>query len=65
MIDALHAQIGQHARDIVQKQRVGRENEHVFRAKLVAKRVQQIGDAVQRDGGLAGTGHALHHQRLA
>ena len=57
------AQIGQYARDEIVEQRVGREDQNVFRPQRVLQRVQQIGDAVQRDCGLARTGHALHHQR--
>ena len=48
-----NAQIGQHARDEVEEQRIGREDQHMLRPQRILQRVQQIGDAVQRDCGLA------------
>ena len=60
---ALHAQIGQYLRNIIQKQRVGRENHQLLRAEGLAVRVQQPRDAMQGDGGFAAARHALHDQR--
>ena len=56
---ALHTQVGQHAGNVGQKQRVGGENHHLFRAQGVAEGIKKIGDAVQGNGGFAATSHAL------
>ena len=63
MPHALHAQIRQHGRDVLQKQRVGRENQRALRAQAVLIGIEQKGDAVQGDAGFARTRHALHDQR--
>ena len=58
------AQVRQRGGDVVQKERVGRENHHLRRSDAAPVGIEQVGDAVQRDGGLAGARHALHNQGL-
>ena len=59
---ALHAQVGQHAGNVGQKQRVGGKNHHLFGAEGIAEGIEQVGDAVQGDGGFAAARHALHNE---
>ena len=60
--DAGLPQRRQHLPDVAQERRVGPHHEDAAAGQPVAVGVEQVGGAVQRDGGLAGARPALHHQ---
>ena len=55
----------QHLVDVVQERGARADDEHARSGQRAAMRVQQVGGAVQRDGGLACAGAALHHHGAA
>src|SRR5262249_55723581 len=52
----------QYLRDVAQERRVPPDDEYAPRLQLLPVRVEQVGGAVQRDGGLAGAGSTLDDQ---
>jgi len=58
--DAGLAERGQHLADVAQERGVRADDEHAALLQLAAVGVEQVGGAVQRDGGLAGAGATLH-----
>ncbi len=57
------AQGRQHRRDVGQERPVRADHQHAGPAQPLAVQVEQVGGAVQADGGLAGAGRALHADR--
>ena len=62
--DAHLAQSGQHAADVGEETAVRPHHEDPAPAHPLPVRVQQVGDPVQADSGLAGAGRALHAYSL-
>jgi hypothetical protein len=58
--DVEFAQRGQNVSDVGQEGRVRPDDHHAAARDQFLVRVQQVGDAVQADGGLPGAGRALH-----
>ncbi len=52
----------QHVADVAEEPGVRAHDQHAPLGQAFALGVEQVGDAVQRDGGLAGAGTALHDQ---
>ena len=58
------AERGQHVGDVVEERLVGSDHQHAVAGQPAAMLEQQVGGAVEGDGGLAGARTALHDQRL-
>lgn len=59
------AERGQHLADVAEEGRVGADDEDGALGEQLAVLVEEVGGAVQRDGGLAGAGTALDDQHTA
>lgn len=57
-------QRGEHLVDVMQERRAGADHQHSGTLQRATMRIQQVGRAMQRDRGLAGSRTALHHHRL-
>ena len=64
LLDVDLAEGGQHLLDVAQEGPVRADDEDAGAGQLAGVRVEQVGRAVQADGGLAGAGRALHADRL-
>ena len=62
--DGALAERGQHVGDVVEERPVGPDDQHAIAGQSAAVLEQQVGGAVEGDGGLAGAGSALHDQGL-
>ena len=60
--DAGLAEGGQHVGDVAQERGGGADDQQAAAGQPLAVRVEQVGGAVQGDGGLAGARPALHDQ---
>ncbi len=64
LVDVDLPQGGQHLLDVAEERTVGAHDEDAGPGQSAAVRVEQVGRAVQPDGGLPGTRRALHADRL-